>query len=137
MHTPRDDAEPLHALHGLLAEWRKLTLAEHDYIQASHWDELEQVQKRKVQLQRSIEKMEKAFSENKTLPADQKAKERNRLTHIATELLLLEKKNEVVVSERIADADRQLKSSNKTIQGLRHLQKAYGAGRASFWQAYS
>ena len=137
MHASRDDAEPVHALHGLLAEWKKLTQSEFDHIQASDWNELEQVQKKKIQLQRSIEKMEKAFSESKTLPAEQKAKERKRLTHIAAELLVLEKKNEVVLSERIADADRQLKSSNKTIQGLRHLQKAYGAGRASFWQAYS
>ena len=137
MHSSRDDVEPLDALHGMLDEWRKLTQAEYDRIQASDWNELEQIQKRKVQLQRSIEKAEKAFSENKTLSAEQKANERKRLTHIAAELLLLEKKNEVVLSERIADADHQLKSSNKTIQGLRHLQKAYGAGRASFWQAYS
>lgn len=128
---------PLPELHRLLEEWKKLTHSEYELIKSGDWSTLEQLQSKKVLLQQSIEKHEKAFLESRTISEERKAEERKRLKQVATELLHLEKKNESLLSERIAEADRQLKHSNKTIQGLRHVQKAYGSSRSSFWQAYS
>lgn len=120
-----------------LDEWRALTVAELESIEGGDWKTLEEIQSKKALLRQDIEELESAFSSSPTMPQDRKEAERKRLRQIATELLALEKKNEAVLSERIVEADRELKHSNKTIQSLRHVQKAYGSGRPSFWQAYS
>ncbi|MBI2949667.1 MAG: hypothetical protein HYY23_18690 [Verrucomicrobia bacterium] len=124
-------------MHTLLAQWKKLTLTENELIQSNDWNALEQLQSKKSLLQQSIEKLEEEFSQSALIPEERKVQERKRLKQLATELLLLEKKNEAILSERIAEADRELKNSNKTIQSLRHVQKAYGTGKSFFWQAYS
>ena len=137
MDSMQEDNELLRDLYGLLAEWKKLTLAEGEHIRSGDWNALESLQSKKVVLQQSIETQEKAFSENRLISDELKNQERTRLKQMAAELLHLEKTNEALLSDRIAEADRQLKSSSKTIQSLRHVQKAYGTGRHSFWQAYS
>lgn len=126
-----------HELHALLAQWKKLTLAENELIRANDWSALEQLQSKKASLQQSIEKLEEQFSQSPLIPEERKRQERKHLKQVATELLALERNNEAILSERIAEADRELKSSNKTIQSLRHVQKAYGSGKSFFWQAYS
>lgn len=137
MDSFREADELCRELHTLLAQWKKLTLAENELIQSNDWNALEQLQSKKAFLQQSIEKIEEEFSQSALIPEERKVQERKRLKQLATELLLLEKKNEAILSERIAEADRELKNSNKTIQSLRHVQKAYGTGKSFFWQAYS
>lgn len=137
MHSKGEVDAGLHDLHELLGQWKTLTLAEFEKIQGSDWQSLEEIQKKKAELQPRIENLENAFSESTALPEDAKAAERKTLKQIASDLLTLEKRNEAILSDRIAEADRQIKSSSKTIQSLRHVQKAYGGGKSNFWQAYS
>ena len=137
MDSDRERHQGLQDLDKVLTEWKDLTLAENEMIVASDWDGLEDLQLRKANLQRLIEKLEVAFSKNESISDQKKATERRRLKQIASELLALERKNEAILSERLAEADRQLKDSSKSIQSLRHVQKAYGNSRLSFWQAYS
>ena len=137
MDSDRERHQALQDLAKVLTEWKDLTLAENEKIVASDWQGLEDLQLRKADLQRLIEKLEVAFSQCQGLSDEKKASARRRLKQIASELLALERKNEAILSERLAEADRQLKNSSKTIQSLRHVQKAYGNSRLSFWQAYS
>ena len=137
MDSDRERHPVLLDLHKVLTEWRTLTLAENEKIEASDWEGLDGLQLRKANLQRLIENLEVAFSRSEGISEEKKSLEKRRLKQIASELLALERKNEAILSERLAEADRQLKSSSKTIQSLRHVQKAYGNNRLSFWQAYS
>ncbi len=131
-----DDAI-LRDLYSFLADWKNITLSEFEKIKTSDWRSLEHLQSKKALLQKSIEELEGAFVTSQTISEEKKITERKRLKQIAAELLALEKKNETMLAELISEADKQLKHSNKTIQGLRHVQQAYGSGKRSFWQAYS
>jgi len=137
MDSSRETGDLCRELHALLAQWKKLTLAETELIQSGDWSALEQLQAKKTSLKQTIEKIETEFSKSQVIPEEKKNQERKRLKQLATELLALEKQNEAILAERITEADRELKHSNKTIQSLRHVQKAYGSGKSFFWQAYS
>lgn len=136
MSASEDDAR-VEVLRGFLCDWKRLTLAEAQAIQAEDWDRLQQLQTQKVALQKSIEDSEYSLFQSSFLTKRQKDDERARIKETANELLALEQKNQDALAKRMAETDAELKDSNRTISSLRYIQQAYGKGGRSFWQAYS
>lgn len=132
-----EDGALVRVLQGFLDDWRSLTLAEGKAIQTENWERLKQLQIQKVALQKSIEDSERSLFQSSSLTELQKSEERIRIKEIVNELLALEQKNQDVLTKRMAETDVELKDSNRTISSLRYIQKAYGKGGRSFWQAYS
>jgi hypothetical protein len=124
-------------LHRLLEDWRALTLAETASIKVGDWNGLEELHAKKLVLQQLIEESEARFSSNESISLEKRSAVKQQLRQVASQLLSLEEKNRTALSEQMAQADTQLKLSNKAISSLRHVQQAYGVSDRSFWQAYS
>ncbi len=137
MNSIENDQASPGTLYRLLDDWKELTPAETASIRSSDWPGLEKLHARKLQLQSLIEASESKFFESENVPAERKSSAKKHLRELAAELLALEEKNRKSLADLMAQADTQLKTSNKAIRSLRHVQQAYGAADRSFWQAYS
>ena len=131
----RDRSEvSIRALSQLLEQWRRLTLAETNAITTSGWEALKTLQEEKLLLQPLIERVESMLFPAASEP---ESEEKKRLREDVQDLLRLEQDNRKLLANFIADADAQLKRSNKIIQSLRFVQRAYGDRSRSFWHSYS
>ena len=137
MHSTQTNDSSAEGLHRLLEDWRALTLAEAASIKVGDWNGLEELHAKKLVLQHLIEDSQARFSSNESISLEKRAAVKQQLKQIASQLLALEEKNRTTLSEQMAQADTQLKISNKAISSLRHVQQAYGVSDRSFWQAYS
>jgi hypothetical protein len=137
MNSNQTNEPSAEQLHRLLEDWRALTFAETVSIRASDWNGLEELHAKKLVLQQLIEDSEAKFSHNENIPLEKRSAVKQQLRQVASQLLALEEKNRTALSEQMAQADTQLKLSNKAISSLRHVQQAYGVSDRSFWQAYS
>jgi hypothetical protein len=127
----------LQSLFSLLDEWKSLTLAETESIQAEDWKTLDSLQSRKSSLQPLIEELESKFFSSSEVSPEAKSAQRERLKRFAVELSEMEVGNRDMLSHHISRADKEIKDSNRSISSLRHVQQAYGTSSRSFWQTYS
>ncbi|HMJ88963.1 MAG TPA: hypothetical protein VK530_04070 [Candidatus Acidoferrum sp.] len=113
-------------LEALLEEWRGLTEAESRAISAEDWPQVNDLQRRKAELQPQISRA--------TPPG---ARPNASTTTLVRELVSLEMSNNQLLSTRRAMAEREFTEVNRAAGTLRELNRAYGASTAANWSSYS
>ncbi len=137
IHAADDQDSALRRIEDLLEEWRILTEAESAAINSENWSELEILHEKKAAGQVLIEKAEFALVQDETLSVSAREDVKKRFRSRIESLIQLEGNNRDLLARKMAQAEVQLKVSDRTMRSLRHVQQAYGVGSRSFWHSYS
>jgi hypothetical protein len=114
----------------LCEEWRTLSEAEGDAIQASDWARVQKCQKDKHELQEQIRRASSQILEQGRPSLDQ-------FRAIAKKLLALEVKNRQSLALQQEKARRYQRELQQAERNLRQVHRAYAPGNRSLWHSYS
>lgn len=110
----------------ILAEWRKLTLAEGGAIQAAAWSRVSQIQSRKRALQKTFDAVRDQSESESSIRAE------------LGRLLSLEERNRAWLAEQLQRARAEQDSLDQSYRNLRKIQRSYVRKPAPMeWQCIS
>ena len=115
-------------LAALYEQWRSLTEAESEALEAAAWAQVEQYQAAKSQLQPRITEV--------TQRLDASVLERE-FRPVVEELMRLERRNDALLQRQRHAAERQRQELDRTSRNLRQIHKSYVPPVRTHWHSYS
>lgn len=119
---------PISELTALYEQWRSLTEAEGQAIEATAWVQVEQYQSAKGRLQPRIAEVTQRLDAS-TLEREFRA--------VVEGLMRLEHRNNALLQRQRHAAERQKQELDRTSRNLRQIHKSYVPPVRTHWQSYS
>lgn len=120
-------------LHDYYSQWRTLSRAEGEAIEAAAWPQVDACQEAKHRLQSDITSVTEAAQ---TELANQETFDRE-FRPIIAELIDMEKTNSIRLSGKVAKAEKEQLSLACASRNLRSVRCAYSPVKSAAWNSYS
>jgi hypothetical protein len=124
-------------LHQVLAEWRRLTVAEGRAIREGNWEFVSECQRALSELRPKIEGLTGRTTQEVTSPPTEPPTRKISSRATVLELIELQRKNLQSVEQRRQKLSSHIEGLSRAGRNLRGLQRSYAGPAKASWSSYS
>jgi hypothetical protein len=123
-------------LHQVLAEWRRLTVAEGKAIREGNWEFVSECQRALSELRPKIEGLTGRTTQEENLPTERPTRKTSSRATVL-ELIELQRKNLQSLEQRRQKLSSYIEELSRAGRNLRGLQRSYAGPAKASWSSYS
>ena len=124
-------------LRALYEEWRLLSEKETEAIQSEIWEKVQECQDNKTHLKNLIILGSERLENELAFQGIDSIEIKNRFKPIVEQLILLETRNDEILTEKRQRVSREMEESEKSFRTLRQVHNAYSPNHNAMWHSYS
>lgn len=124
-------------LFNLYSRWRGLTDDEAEGIRAGAWEQVDECQAAKLELQGQILAATDRFQAVSKATGETHSEVETQIRKVVGELILLEMRNGELIEDQKQKARRQKEELDRSSRNLKQIRRAYAPSREALWQSYS
>ena len=124
-------------VHQVLAEWRRLTVAEGKAIREGNWEFVSECQRALSELRPKIEGLTGRPSKEETIPPTIPPTRKTSSRATVLELIELQRKNLQSLEQRRQKLSSYIEELSRAGRNLRGLQRSYAGPTKASWSSYS
>jgi hypothetical protein len=124
-------------LFSLYGRWRGLTDNEAEGIRAGAWEQVDECQAAKLELQGQILAATDRFQAVSKATGEPLSEVETQIRKVVGELILLEMRNGELIEDQKQKARHQKDELDRSSRNLKQIRLAYAPSREALWQSYS